>query len=335
MSEDSLPSITIITCSYQSDLKVFRKMLKGISSQDYPKKKIEHIVMEGGSTNGSLELLKNFNTKVYVEEKLKSFPLKRMQKAILIAKGEILLFLEPDNIPVGKKWLKEMVKPFIDNKKIVSSFSMWNAYERSMPMLTKYFALLGVNDPVVYYLKKSEKLPVWKKNYDIGKVIKKMDRYTIVKFSRYDLPTLGDNGHMVRRKVILKVVRKNKHFLHTDAFAELLNDGFDTFAAVHNSVIHYTGGSLLSHFRRRVKYKSQYYDNNLKNRTYLVFDPYSKKDRLHLMLFIFYTLTLVEPIIFSIRGFLSRKEPAWFIHPIACILAVVYYAKAQFWAKEK
>ena len=45
----SLPSISILTITFNPNPKVFRKVLESIKNQDYPKYLIEHIIVDGGS----------------------------------------------------------------------------------------------------------------------------------------------------------------------------------------------------------------------------------------------------------------------------------------------
>lgn len=304
-------------------------MLEGIKMQDYPKNKIEHLIMDGGSDPRIINLAKSYNGLVITREDLKDKALVRMNLGILKATGDIILFLETDNIILDSGWLIKMVSPFTENKNIVGTFSMYNTYEENMPMLTKYSALIGVNDPLVYYLGKSEKMPRFETQYKIGEIIDEKEDYYIVRFKASNLPVLGDNGHMVRRKLIIPEAKKMKQFYHTDAFFNLLTKGLDTYGIVKNTIIHFTGSDLITFFKKRTLYKSQFYDNNASVRTYFVLNKHSKKDLWNTAKFIFFSLTFFQTIYFSIKGFLKIREPAWFLHPIACFLAVFFYTKSE------
>jgi glycosyltransferase involved in cell wall biosynthesis len=324
-----LPTISIVTCNFNADPKLFSQMLQALQMQDYPKTKIEHIVMDGGSTNGSELLAKKFGCKVYSRSDLQNKALVRMSLGIKKSVNDIVLFLEPDNIVQSKSWLKEMVKPFIENKYIIATFSAYNSFDEDMPILTKYCALFGVNDPTLYYLNKSEKLTHFQNDYTKGKIIAEKKDYWIISFTRDSLPTLGDNGHMVRRKIIAKVNRNSDTFIHPDAFMNLLNMGHDTYGVVKNSIIHYTGSNIFSFLKRRTTYKAQFYDSRRAERTYFVYNNNSAKDRKNLALYIFYSLTFIEPLIQSIRGFLSERQVAWFVHPVVCFLTVLSYTRSE------
>ena len=69
--------------------------------------------------------------------------------------------------------------------------------------------------------------------------------------------------------------------------------------------------------------------SSIKNRRYAVFNSHSSQDIKKLILFVFYTMTIIQPIAVSIRGYLILRDKAWFIHPFICLFFLVYYAKAR------
>jgi GT2 family glycosyltransferase len=323
------PTISIVSGLYNTDLTIWEKTLKAIASQDYPKSHVEHIVMDGGSTNGAIELGRKYGCMVLTLPHLLHRACARVGLGIKKAKGDILLLLEPDNIIVGKKWLKEMVQPFFDNPDIIGTFSMFNSYEKNMPVLTRYFNLIGINDPLVYYLGKSEKLSQYESVYRKGELLAETDHYSVIRFTKDTLPTLGDNGHMVKRKEFIKVLPDPDAYLHTDAMAKLLDHGYGVYGAVKNSIIHYSGSNLLKYITRRTTYKGQYYHSQEKQREYMVFDPKSGRDIVNLIRFIVFSLCVLPMIIESIWGYIHKKDSAWFLHPIICLLMVGGYGWSE------
>jgi glycosyltransferase involved in cell wall biosynthesis len=324
-----LPSITILTCSYNTDLVLWRKMFRAIHEQQYPRSRISHIVMDGGSTNGSIEFARENGCDVIIRKDLAVRVMERMSIGIKRAKGDLILFLEPDNFMVGTQWLHQMIKPFIEQHDLVGTFSIYNGFDRDMPALTRYCALIGVNDPTVYYLDKSEKLPRFETEYHLGRIFKRTADYSLVRFSKSNLPTLGDNGHMVSRRILEKVNKRPENFFHTDAFAQLLTLGYDTYGVVKNEIIHYTGSNLLDFVRRRALYKQRHYDAHRAIRQYYVFDPHSTRDRIRLCLYIVYSITFIQPLLIAFRGFLTVPDPAWFLHPIVCFASVLSYTRSE------
>jgi len=324
-----VPSISVITCSYNCRRDIWTKTLQSLKEQNYPPGLIEHIVIDGGSTNDTIAIAKSYGCKVFRYPHLTDFTEYRKGLAVRKAKNDIILILEDDNILPNRNWLRQMVEPFMKNPGIVGAYSAYNTYEPDMPLLTKYSALIGANDPTIVYLRKSEKLMSFERKYNKGTVVVETKKYTVVRFDKRNLPTLGDNGHMVRRSALMKVCTSPKDFKHTDAFANLLRLGYDTYGVVNNAIIHYTGSNIFNYYKRRLVFKSRFYDVYRGTRTYYVYNPSSGADRIHLITYVVCSLTFVQPLYISMKGYLYNHEPAWFLHPVMCFLGVVSYAVSE------
>lgn len=325
----NLPTITIQTGTFNSDLRLLTKVLESIKKQNYPRELIEHLVFDKGSTNGCQAIAKKYGCRVITRHD----PPDRQQVsaaiAIQMAKGEIVLVIECDNILTSQDWLRKMVQPFLENKDVFCTFSWQNDYEKKMAAMTRYCALFGSPDPTLYYLKKTEKIRLDQKDYNKGEILEEKDDYYLVKFNQENLPTLGDNGHMFLKKAIIKVIRDPATYTHTDAFMELLAKGYDTFGVVKNSIIHVMNNSVIDSVKRRLEVKKLFYDARRGKRKYLVFNPRSGKDRRNLIKYIFFSLTLIVPFWESLRGYLKIRDKAWFLHPVMCFLVVIGYGWSE------
>ncbi len=326
----NLPSVSIITCSYNTPFPLWEKCLKAIASQKYPKKLIQHIIMDAGSTNGSIDLAKSYGCTVIVRKDLLHLSQKRMSIGIQKSKGEIILFLEPDNIMTSTDWLARMVEPFKD-RDIVGSYSMHNAYSSGMSALSTYFALIGANDPILLYLGKSEKNLIYKKSYSLGNTLYEKENYLSVKFTPQTLPTLGDNGHMVRKKVIDLVNTNPNRFVHVDAFYQMAVKHYDTYGVVKNTIIHDNcpDNNIYKALAKRVEYKEMFTDRSLMRRLYLVFNRHSLADIMRLVIYMVFSVTVVPMLLFSVVGFLRHPHISWFFHPFVCFWEVIVYTISE------
>lgn len=327
---NNYPSISIVTTSYNSDLEVFERVLKSIKAQDYPKSKIEHFVADGGSTNGTIELAKKYNCAVIIKKELQEEINARMYDGIKKSKNEIIAIIETDNILPDKSWLKRMTEPLMDHDNIFCTYNAHNCFKKSMSLLSRYCALFGVSDPVLFYLNKSDKMP-WNVDeiYSKGSLLRRNKNYSIVIFNHESLPTLGDNGCLIRRDVFNKSNISQSDFIHLDLFSELLSLGYNNFGVVHNCIFHITGSNIYNMIRRRLHYRKVYFENKKYVRKYLVFNPYSKQDNINILKFCIYTMTLIEPLIQSLKGYLKIHDIAWFLHPIMCWVFLVGYIQFE------
>ena len=64
----NLPSVSFVIPTYNNK-ELVKRCLDSIFSQDYPKDKIEVITIDGGSTDGTLELLKKYPVKLLNNKK--------------------------------------------------------------------------------------------------------------------------------------------------------------------------------------------------------------------------------------------------------------------------
>lgn len=323
------PSITIITCILNCHIPTFKLSLNSIKKQKYPKELIQHIVMDGGSTNKGPELARRYGCSIIIRKDLKDEVENRVGIAIKSTKGDLILMLQSDNILTSNDWLLRMAKPFIQDDKVFCTFSAYNSYHKNMSATTRYCALFGSPDPTLYYLNKTEKIRMDQAEYNKGGIIRETGDYCIVRFNRNNLPTLGDNGHMFLTRAIKKVVRDPKTFLHTDAFSELLALGYNTFGIVNNSIIHTQKSNIIDLIKRRIEAKEEFYDQNRGKRKYMVFNWDSYQDRINLTKYIIFSFTFIIPLIESVRGYARIRDRAWFLHPLISFAMVIAYAISE------
>lgn len=88
-----LSKISVITPSFNS-IHTIRDTIESVRSQDYPD--WEHIVMDGGSTDGTIELLKEYPHLIWVSEK-DGGHYHAMNKGVLRATGQIVNILNADD----------------------------------------------------------------------------------------------------------------------------------------------------------------------------------------------------------------------------------------------
>jgi glycosyltransferase involved in cell wall biosynthesis len=89
------PMVSIITPSF-NQVEFIERTIESIRIQDYPR--IEHIVIDGGSTDGTLEVLKRYEDRLrWISEK-DSGQSEAINKGFRLAQGDILAWLNSDDI---------------------------------------------------------------------------------------------------------------------------------------------------------------------------------------------------------------------------------------------
>lgn len=90
-----LPLISIVTPSY-NQAKFIRATIDSVLSQNYPS--LEYFVIDGGSTDGTVDILKSYGKKIkWVSEK-DAGQTDAINKGFDMAKGEVLAYLNSDDV---------------------------------------------------------------------------------------------------------------------------------------------------------------------------------------------------------------------------------------------
>lgn len=315
-------SISIIIATYNSQ-RTLDECLKSIRWQDYPQKLIEIIIVDGGSKDKTISIAKKYKAKIIKRvgseaEEAKAYGLQK-------AKGELIADFGSDNILPEKNWLREIVSPFTKDRDVIASYPLYYTYVKSETPFNRYVAMFGVNDPIPYYLNKADKQSYFEKGYKLaGKAVDKGNYYK-VKFSPENLPTVGANGFFIKKKILKKAKVDPDHYFHIDVIYDVVKKGYNTFAVVKNSIIHKTGDTLFSLLKKRSRYFSMLYLTKVEKRRYHIVSP---GKYWQLLTFIVFSLTLIQPLFVSFRGFLKKRDFAWFLHPVFCFAITIVYAKA-------
>jgi cellulose synthase/poly-beta-1,6-N-acetylglucosamine synthase-like glycosyltransferase len=101
-------SVSIIILTYNSE-RTIDDCIESVMKLNYPKDEMEVIVVDGGSTDKTLDILKEYPVKI-IKHKKKGFASSR-NIGLHSAKGEIIVFTDSDCI-VDVNWLKELLRCF-------------------------------------------------------------------------------------------------------------------------------------------------------------------------------------------------------------------------------
>jgi cellulose synthase/poly-beta-1,6-N-acetylglucosamine synthase-like glycosyltransferase len=109
---DEKPFVSIII-PVKNDALLLKACLESISGLNYPRDKIEVIVADGMSIDGSAEVARYYGAKVILNEKQTVSPGRNI--AFKHATGEIIAFTDADCL-VDKAWISNSLKYFADEK---------------------------------------------------------------------------------------------------------------------------------------------------------------------------------------------------------------------------
>ena len=145
-----LPKVSFVVCTL--NCKDFTKRcLESIRNQDYPQNKIEILIVDSYSTDGTIEVAKSLGARVILTKKRGYMEGKGMPKSIGCkkAKGNIIITIDSDNALVEKDWIRKMVYPLMKDRSIAYSICRM-AVVKSDPLVNQYLSLVGT-DPFAIY----------------------------------------------------------------------------------------------------------------------------------------------------------------------------------------
>lgn len=338
-----LSTVSVVMATLNS-MRTLPVVLEAIKRQAYPKKKIEFCFGDGGSTDGTREYIRKtlctpsgctgrspggWRVRIGNNSKLKTGEAGKAV-GLRLAKGKYVALIDSDNILPSRDWLRRMVEPLESDPTIIGSEPIEYTYRRTDPPLTRYCALMGLNDPLVYFLGNYDRHNVLSGKWTEAPVKEMTNdqlpmanrRYRIVELDPRNLPTIGANGTVVRRALHAKVLGKSKYLFDIDEIAKLVAQGHNRFAKVEIGIIHLYAGSLSQFARKQLRRVRDYlYFQEIGIRKFTWQGPPAWRK----VYFIMACLTALPLFHQSLKGYVKKPDPVWFYHPIYCWITLVVY----------
>jgi len=112
-SGEEFPSVDLCIVTW-NNLSLLKRMMKSLTSTEYPKEKINVYITDNGSNDGTVEYLKDLNKEFIFKVHPEFLPINSgvvygLNLAIIKGKGELVARLD-DDIVLPFNWLKDLVK---------------------------------------------------------------------------------------------------------------------------------------------------------------------------------------------------------------------------------
>ena len=106
------PLVSIIMRSHNEGWAL-RQTLAGLQNQEYTN--WELIVIDSGSTDDSVDLIRKANPKHFIQIKAEDYnPSRVMNHGMRLAESPYAIFLNADATPQGPRWLRPLVTPLLE-----------------------------------------------------------------------------------------------------------------------------------------------------------------------------------------------------------------------------
>lgn len=128
------PLVSIIVCTHNTERNIY-SVLNSVTKQSYKRKEI--IVVDDFSTDRTRNIIDKFKKiiKIYNKKNLRFS--KSFNRGVRKAMGNIIISLHDDCVPIGKKWIDQMIGPFSD--KSVGAVSSQRIVKPEMSISEKLF----------------------------------------------------------------------------------------------------------------------------------------------------------------------------------------------------
>ena len=315
MKKKTLLSIITPTLNNEKDITFF---LESIRRQKFTRGRIEVVIVDGGSTDKTRQLVKKYGVTLLNNPYVLADP--GVDLGIKHAKGDLIMVLAADNIFKDDGAIEKMVSIF-ENRNIIAAFpQQCSSVEDTV--FTKY--INEFTDPFNHFVYGySANGRTFKKAY---KTIQTNAVYDLYDFSSNpDRPLIAvAQGFTVR----VGFSRKKKHaFDDVIPVLELLKSK-KMIAFAHSVKLYHHTVRSFQHFVKKQGWASV---NAVKGKKYGIayrvnyLSPYQN---IKAKVWPLYALSFVFPCIRSIYGIMVDGDPLWIFHPILCMIS----AWSSIWA---
>ncbi len=297
--------------------------LTSILAQRSPRASYEIVIADAGSSDETLAIAERLGADRIVGNPLKTGEAGKTA-GIKASAGDVIALVDSDNVLPDDRWLERMLAPFADPQ-IVASEPLEYTARAGDPALTRYFALLGMNDPLCLFTG----------NYDrrcavtgrwTGLAVPHQDcgDYLKLTLSEEALPTIGANGFVFRR-ALLDQVEWDPYFFDIDVMHQAVRAGFRHVAKVKTGIVHLFCARYAEFARKqRRRIRDFLYFAQEKRRTY----PWDRQRRTGVVLFALATASVLPLAVQAAIGYWRRPDRAWLCHAPVCWITLWTYGVA-------
>lgn len=300
------PKISIIIPTFNEGKRI-GNCLSSIFSQDYPKEKLEVIVVDNESTDDTLSILRKFPVKVFTNKIKNTLVSKRI--AFDKSHGRYYMWIDADMEISSKDTVRRLVTPLLEDSRLAGSFGYYATKGDESP-LTKFFNMdISQKDPIFQFFTPAvtETIVEKRKNYDVCLYEKGKIPPHCIGFLRKDL---------VKKTLHLQ----DNKLMELDILAHLVDMGHPYFAFVPVSVYHYFMPNLKVLLKKRLRHISRNYLGQKFKRSYTWFDLKNPKDIMKIFIWTIYAHLFFPELIRGIYKSIKHKTWVGMYQPIVSLL---------------
>lgn len=296
------------------------KCLNSIAMQDYPLEECEVLVIDGGSTDNTLKIVESFKKRNKIKTRIMHNPRKLSEgrgmskdMGVESAKGEIIIFLDHDNILIDKDWLKNILEPFKD-KEIWASQSMLKSVKGNSLFL-RYINEIGVEDPFAVPYSLLAQIALHPKKFSLK------ENYYVHELSSKHVLFIGANGCAFRKKVFDII---GGYTRDVDVSASMAKRKMKVAVPQKAKLYHDTSSNLGSFLLKKGKYYYRFINREYKTKEY-EWAGSGLSGKLRFFIMVLTNLSLLGPLLTVAPRIFRTGELLWLMHPFYVFYLTLEY----------
>src|SRR3989344_1578430 len=301
-----LPKISFVIPTLNDAPRLLR-CLTSIEKQDYPKNKIEIVVIDDKSRDNTLKIAKSFKAKILINGKKDLY--RSLTMGFHVATGELAYQIDQDVELRDKTFIRKMIKPLMDDEAVTASFTRYYP-NKNQSWVSRFLSYDPIQrDPIYEYFSPSlDKL-----------IIKKSDEYIVCDYSSKKIPPFT---MMMYRLKSLKEnpLWNNERFFDHETVMAMIETGYTKYAYVPTAGLYHDHADNLLHLiRKRVRNLKNHYLIEDSPYKYTWFDTGSFLGIIKIIIWIIYANLIIPETIRGFFRFLKFHDPVLLMQPIISI----------------
>lgn len=313
----NLPLVSVVIATHNSG-SVLSKVLESITKQDYPKNRIEILIIDGNSVDNTISIARRYLCRIFNNFKIDQVYAKYM--GYLKAKGKYLLFLDSDEVLESSQSIRNKIDAITSETKVRAVISSGYKTSDKYPSINAYLSELG--DPFTYFMYRDSKCPRYflKNLLNNYKVVSEDSKKAIFDFSDGAAPfiELTSMGVLIDLDYVRKKIPQvfKNPAIHTHLFY-LLNSKRNLFAVMKNdAVVHYSASTLTSYLRKlRSRVKSNIFSTDMGKAGFKGREKYQPQfNKLKKFAFALYVISIIFPLMDAVYLSVTRRKLVYLLH---------------------
>lgn len=311
---------SIIMPTYNSE-DTIEMALQSIRMQDLPKESIEILVIDGGSTDKTLEIAQQYDATIL--ENPKRFPEYAKRIGFKEAKGRWIVMEDSDEVLTDKSQLRKRKEFFEQNTQVYCLILDKYIPGDNCGIACSYVNWFG--DPFSYVIYNLSDSRVRSNRKNLRQI---SDTGNVYFYNADDIIPIGDGGTTTIDIKKAKELFGEEYYTQEFAvsiFYNMVNSTQYVGCIPKDNIIHYSVAGFKAYLKK-LRFRVNTNLNEVEQSGYSVRAGKNTKLRNRKIVFILYVMTILLPLVDSIRMAIKYKRPSLLLHFVYTYYVVITIA---------